>query len=52
MLIKPFKEDILEAINLVTSFTWINLETLNNIKENIKDWLTEFECKYLNKERI
>ena len=49
---KPFKEDILEAINLVTSFSWIDLEALNNIKENIESMLTEFECKYLNIERI
>ena len=50
--VKPFKKDIIEQLDLVTSFDWLDTNRLNNIKDMIYFWFKELESKYLNQERI
>ena len=49
---KPFKNNIVEQLKLVTSFDWLNVKQLEYIKANIKSWFDDLESRYLNKERI
>ena len=49
---KPFKNNIVEQLKLVTSFDWLSVKQLEYIKANIKSWFDDLESRYLNKERI
>ena len=49
---KPFKKDLIEQLELVTSFNWLSINKLNYIKDNLYQWFIVFESRYLNKERI
>ena len=50
--LKPFKENILEHINLVSSFKWVSVDKLLHLKETIKDSFSSYESRYLDKQRI
>ena len=49
---KPFKNNLLDQLKLVSSFDWLDIKQLDNIKANIKSWFTALESKYLDEERI
>ena len=49
---KPFRSNVIEQLLLVTSFSWLDINKLNYIKENLYDWFIVFESKYLTKDRI
>jgi len=49
---KPFKNNILEQLKLVTSFKWLDINKLIFIKNNLYNWFIKLESKYLDKERI
>ena len=49
---KPFNSNILEQIKLVSSFSWLDINKLNFIKDNIYDWFIEYRSKYLDEDRI
>ena len=49
---KPFKSDLLEQLNLVSSYDWLNIKDLQYVKNNIASWFLKLESKYLDKERI
>ena len=49
---KPFKSNIIEQLDLVLSFKWLDINKLNYIKDNIYDWFICYESQYLDKARI
>ena len=49
---KPFKTNILEQLNLVSSFKWIDINKLSFIKEDVYKWFETYRSKYLDEERI
>ena len=49
---KPFKNNILEQLKLVSSFAWIDVKKLNDIKNNQQRWFLAYQSKYLDEERI
>lgn len=49
---KPFRNDPIEQLKLVKSFTWLDASKLNVIKKEILPGFEKYESKYLDKERI
>lgn len=49
---KPFKKDIVEQLDLVTSFAWLDIKRLIDMKTKVLGWFKELESKYLSQERI
>ena len=49
---KPFKQNPLEQLKLVKSFDWIDISSLNTIKDNLLSLFKQYESKYLDNDRI
>lgn len=49
---KPFYSEPLKQLTLVASYSWLNINSLNKIKDEIESDFLKYESKYLNKNRI
>ena len=49
---KPFKEKPQEQLQLVKDFSWLSLESLNNIKSKLPSLFNKYQSKYLDNDRI